>query len=90
MRLLIEKTKKNLISFLVCRLHRSNFDQIFHIFCIRVSYSLNMPSSTTSSRAFILIEHEIDLSRSLLTMITSSSKRQRIAYSLYQKICLGF
>jgi len=49
-----------------------------------------MPSSTTSSRAFILIEHEIDLSRSLLTMITSSSKRQRIAYSLYQKICLGF
>lgn len=33
MGLLIEKTERDLISSLVCRLHRTkNFDRIFHIF----------------------------------------------------------
>jgi hypothetical protein len=80
MKLLIEKMKKNLISS-----YRLNFDQIFHIFYIRILYSFNISSSTTLLRTFILIKHEINSSRLLLTIITLSLKRQRIAYFLYQK-----
>ncbi len=41
-----------------------------------------MSSSTTLSRALILIKSRINSLRSLLTIITSSSKRQQIVYSI--------
>ncbi len=44
-----------------------------------------MSPSTTLSRAFILVEHKIDFSRSLLTIITSLLKRQQIVYLLHKK-----